>query len=449
MWKKKILLGVCEEIYKMKISRTLSFANKLRGEITVPGDKSLSHRALMFNSLAKGKAHIKGLLHSDDTNSTIDCLKKFGVDIQNDSDGSILIFGKGMHSLNEPNDVLDCGNSGTTMRLLSGICAGINGISILTGDDSLRSRPMDRIVDPLTFLGAQIFARNNNSLPPVMIKGGKIIGGQRITPSAASAQVKSAILLAGLYADEEITVVESKTTRDHTEKLLGAMGAKFSIHGNEITLSPPQNELSAIDVTVPGDISTAAVWIVAASIHPDAELTLRNVGINQTRSGLIDILRLMGGDIKLENNRYIGGEPVADLIVRSASLTGVNVSGELIPRAIDELPLVALAGAVADGETVIQDAQELRVKESDRISTTFKILSDFGVKIEELDDGLHVYGGNPINGAIMNSSGDHRLAMLGAAAGLIADGETTVEDADSVTVSYPTFWEDMEKICQL
>ena len=432
----------------MKISKTLSTAAKLRGEITVPGDKSLSHRALMFNALAKGTAHISGLLDSDDTNSTINCLQKFGVDIQKDSDGSILIFGKGMRALTEPIDVLDCGNSGTTMRLLSGICAGVSGISILTGDDSLRSRPMDRIVKPLTLMGAQILARNNNSLPPVIIKGGKMIGGQRITPSAASAQVKSAILLAGLYADGETTIMESKTTRDHTEKLLGVMGAQFSIEGNEITLIPPQNDLSAVDVTVPGDISTAAVWIVVASIHPDAELVLRNVGINETRSGLIDILRSMGGDIKLENKRYIGGEPVADLTVRSASLTGVQVNGELIPRAIDELPLIALAGAVADGETVIQDAKELRVKESDRIKTTFEALSAFGVNIEELDDGLHVYGGGSINGAIMNSSGDHRLAMLGAAAGLIASGETTVEDAGSVTVSYPTFWEDLEGICQ-
>ncbi len=432
----------------MTISKTLSTAAKLRGEITVPGDKSLSHRALMFNSLAKGTAHIKGLLDSDDTNSTIDCLQKFGVDIQRDSDGSILIFGKGMRALTEPIDILDCGNSGTTMRLLSGICAGVSGISILTGDDSLRSRPMDRIVKPLTLMGAQISARNNDSLPPVMIRGGKVIGGQRITPSAASAQVKSAILLAGLYADGETTVVESKGTRDHTEKLLEAMGAQFSIEGNEITLIPPQNDLFAVDVTVPGDISTAAVWIVVASIHPDAELVLRNVGINETRSGLIDILRSMGGDIKLDNKRYIGGEPVADLTVCSASLNGVQVNGELIPRAIDELPLIALAGAVANGETVIQDAKELRVKESDRIKTTFEALSAFGVNIKELDDGLHVQGGGSINGAIMNSSGDHRLAMLGAAAGLIASGETTVEDAGSVTVSYPTFWEDSEGICQ-
>ena len=334
------------------------------------------------------------------------------------------------------------------MRLLSGICAGVSGISILTGDDSLRSRPMDRIVKPLTLMGAQISARNNDSLPPVMIRGGKVIGGQRITPSAASAQVKSAILLAGLYADGETTVVESKRTRDHTEKLLEAMGAQFSIEGNEITLIPPQNDLFAVDVTVPGDISTAAVWIVVASIHPDAELVLRNVGINETRSGLIDILRSMGGDIKLDNKRYIGGEPVADLTVCSASLNGVQVNGELIPRAIDELPLIALAGAVANGETVIQDAKELRVKESDRIKTTFEALSAFGVNIKELDDGLHVQGGGSINGAIMNSSGDHRLAMLGAAAGLIASGETTVEDAGSVTVSYPTFWEDLEGICQ-
>ena len=426
----------------------MSSADRLRGEITVPGDKSLSHRALMFNGLAKGTAHIKGILDSDDTNSTIDCLQKFGVDIQRESDGSILIFGKGMRALSEPIDVLDCGNSGTTMRLLSGICAGINGISILTGDDSLRSRPMDRIVDPLTVMGAEISARYYDSLPPVVIKGGRVIGGLRITPSAASAQIKSAILLAGLYADGETTVIESKITRDHTEKLLGAMGAQFSIKDNEITLTPPQNDLSAVDVTVPGDISTAAVWIVAASIHPDAELILRNIGINQTRSGLIDILQSMGADIKIDNKKHIGGEPVADLTVRSASLHGVQVNGELIPRAIDELPLVALAGAVADGETVIQDAKELRVKESDRITRTFEALSAFGVDITEMDDGLRVKGGNSINGATMNSAGDHRLAMLGAAAGLIASGETTVEDAGSVTVSYPTFWEDLEGICQ-
>ena len=416
----------------------------IRGSLELPGDKSISHRALLFASFTRGENLIHNISTGEDVETTRNCLSLCGIKSIK-KNNSVKIIGS---PLINPTQPLDCGNSGTTMRLLSGICAGVSGISILTGDDSLRSRPMDRIVKPLTLMGAQILARNNNSLPPVIIKGGKMIGGQRITPSAASAQVKSAILLAGLYADGETTIMESKTTRDHTEKLLGVMGAQFSIEGNEITLIPPQNDLSAVDVTVPGDISTAAVWIVVASIHPDAELVLRNVGINETRSGLIDILRSMGGDIKLENKRYIGGEPVADLTVRSASLTGVQVNGELIPRAIDELPLIALAGAVADGETVIQDAKELRVKESDRIKTTFEALSAFGVNIEELDDGLHVYGGGSINGAIMNSSGDHRLAMLGAAAGLIASGETTVEDAGSVTVSYPTFWEDLEGICQ-
>jgi 3-phosphoshikimate 1-carboxyvinyltransferase len=400
----------------------------------------------MFNALAQGRARVDGFLDAADTRSTIAAMRALGAMIEEQGDGTLIVEGRGRAGLTEPSDVLDCGNAGTSMRLLAGVVAGLPGLYVLTGDDSLRGRTMARIVRPLNELGARVTARAEGTLPPLVIEGSRIAGGQRLETAMASAQVKSAILLAGLAADGPTTVIQPEQTRDHTERLLSAMGAGIDASGSTVTMTPPEGDLEAVDVRVPGDISTAAAWIVAATVHPDAELLLEGVGVNETRSGIIDILRSMGGDIELTEERTVGGEPVADLVVRSSTLHGVEVSGDLVPRAIDELPLVALAGAFADGATVISGAEELRVKESDRVSTTGAVLRAFGVDIEERRDGIRVTGGKPLHRATVDSATDHRVAMLGAVAGLLADGETTVTGAEAVGVSYPAFWSDLDRI---
>ena len=417
---------------------------QLRGTIEIPGDKSITHRALIFNALANGDARIDRFLDAADTRSTLACLRALGVQIEEPAPGQLIVRGRG--GLSEPDDVLDCGNSGTTMRLLAGALAGLPMLTVLTGDGSLRQRPMGRIVSPLTAMGADVTGRADGTLPPLTVRGGPLRGGARLEIPVASAQVKSALLLAGLAADGPTTVVEPARSRDHTERMLGVMGAEVAVDGATVTLTPPRGELAAVDVTVPGDISTAAAWIVAATLHPDAELVLAGVGVNPSRTGLLDILRTMGADIELLEERTSGGEPVADLVVRSAQLHGVEVAGELVPRAIDELPLVALAGALAAGETVIRDAAELRVKESDRVANTTSLLRAFGVSIEERPDGMMVEGSARLLAARVGSSGDHRLAMLGAVAGLLSDGETLIEDATAVEVSYPEFWMELARL---
>ena len=419
---------------------------RLRGTIAIPGDKSITHRALLFNALARGDARVEGFLDAADTRSTAACVRALGVRIDEPQPGVLIVRGHGRSALAEPDDVLDCGNSGTTMRLLAGMLAGLPMLAVLSGDDSLRQRPMARIVRPLTALGADVSGRADGTLPPLVVRGGPLRGGTTVETPVASAQVKSALLLAGLAADGPTTVVEPSRSRDHTERMLGAMGAGIEVEGATVTITPPAGDLSAIDVTVPGDISTAAPWLVAATLHPDAELLLTGVGVNPTRTGLIDVLRAMGADIESLEQRTSGGEPVADLRVRSAALHGVEVSGELVPRAIDELPLVALAGALAEGETVIREAQELRVKESDRVATTAAMLRAFGVEIAERRDGMVVQGGARLRAGAVGSSGDHRLAMLAAVAGLLAEGETVVGGAEAVQVSYPDFWRTLARL---
>ncbi len=428
-------------------SETVQGARRLRGEIAVPGDKSISHRALMFNALAVGTARVDGFLDSDDTRSTIACLRALGAEIE-DLDDGVLVHGRGRGGLHEADNVLDCGNSGTTMRLIAGILASLPFFSIMTGDASLRRRPMGRIVQPLSAMGARLTARANGTLPPVVVEGGNIRSGLVMETPVASAQVKSAILLAALAAEGPTTVIEPARSRDHTERMLAAMGAGIVTDGRSVTLTPPAGDLRAVDVRVPGDISTAAAWIVAASAHPDAELRLLGVGMNPTRTGLLDILGAMGASITVEGERTVGGEPVADLVVRSARLRGADVHGDVIPRAIDELPLVALAAAVAEGDTVIRDAAELRAKESDRVATTAALLRAFGAEVEERPDGMLVRGGATLRGANVVSSGDHRLAMLGAVAGLLAEGDSTVDGAADVSVSYPEFWRDLRRVRQ-
>ena len=425
--------------------RTVQPATRLRGVVRVPGDKSVTHRALIFNALARGRARIDHHLESEDIGATIGCLRALGVRID-EVDGALIVHGAGRGALTEPEGVLDCGNSGTTMRLMAGVLAGLPLLSVLSGDGSLNSRPMGRIVAPLRELGVDITARADGTLPPIVIHGGDVQGGRRVETPVASAQVKSALLLAGLAAGGPTTVVQPAATRDHTERLLGAMGATIEGAGESVTITPPEGDLRAVDVSVPGDISTAAAWIVAATVHPDAEITLQGVGVNPTRTGLLDVLAAMGADIELTEQRTRGGEPVADIVVRSARLHGVEVGGDTVPRAVDELPLIALAGALAEGETLIRDATELRAKESDRVATTCALLRAFGVEIEERPDGMLVRGGGPLRAAQVGSSGDHRVAMLGAVAGLLAEGTTTVDGAEAVSVSYPAFWTDLDRL---
>ncbi len=420
----------------------------IRAEIEVPSDKSVSHRSLMFNAIAEGEARIERILESEDVRSTKRCLESLGVEIDwPENSGTAVVHGKGLHSLFESDNVLDCGNSGTTMRLMAGLLAGNPLLSVLTGDDSLRTRPMARVITPLRKMGATLLARRGDTLPPLVVKGGGLDGIEYDSP-VASAQVKSAILLAGLYAKSETTVREPEASRDHTERMLTAMGAPIET-GPRMVRIRPATKLSALSLRVPGDISSAAPWMVLAACHPDAEIRIRNVNVNPTRTGILDILRTMGAAVELEEERLSGGEPTADVVVRSSELTGTDVSGAVIPRAIDELPLVALLAAHAKGTTVVRDAAELRVKESDRVDAVVSTLSRMGVDIKARPDGFIVDGAGGkarLNGVRVDGGGDHRIGMLGAIAGTLAHGETRVEN-DAVGVSYPGFWADLDRAC--
>ena len=423
-------------------------ARRLRGTIAVPGDKSISHRAAMLNALSSGEATIHNFLLGEDCLSTLRVLRALGVESTLDAsspDASVLtIRGNGLSGLREAAGVLDCGNSGTTMRLMSGILAGQPFLSILTGDDSLRTRPMARIAMPLREMNARIDGRDDGRFAPLAIRGGGL-RGIRYSMPVASAQVKSAILLAGLFAEGETIVEEAEASRDHTERMLAAMGAGIGREGPVVRLTPGA-PLEPLSMRVPNDISAAAFWMVAAAIHPDAELLLTGVGINPTRTGIIDALQAMGADLAIEEERQVAGEPVADIIVRSSRLHGITVEGELLLRLIDEVPVFAVAAAFADGTTEIRDAKELRVKESDRVATVVSQLSALGVSIVEREDGMVIDGGKGIDGGAVASFGDHRLAMAFAAAGLASRGDVRIEDPEAVAVSYPKFWEDLSRL---
>ena len=416
---------------------------RLRATIQVPPDKSISHRAFLFNAIADGRATIERPLESEDVRSTAACLAALGVEIDwpPDSD-TATVTGHGLHSLFESDDVLDCGNSGTTMRLLTGLLAAHPLLSVLTGDASLRSRPMARIIAPLRRMGAHIHARTGDTLAPIVIKGGALSAISFDSP-VASAQVKSAVLLAGLYADGQTTVREPEHTRDHTERMLTAMGAPLTSEGSLVTVGTP-SRLSPLSLRVPGDISSAAPWLVLGACHPDAEIVVQGVNTNPTRTGLLDIMRAMGADIEVMEERTTGGEPTADIVVRSSQLHGTTVGGALVPRAIDELPLVAVLGCFAEGETVVRDAAELRAKESDRVEAVVQLLARMGVRLTDRPDGFTVAGPAALHGARVNAGGDHRIGMLAGVAGALADGETRV-DNDAVAVSYPTFWDDFAR----
>lgn len=417
----------------------------LRGTVAVPGDKSISHRAVMLGALAEGETVIDNFLPGEDCLSTIKCLRKLGVTIQGPEDGQVRVSGRGLYGLVEPDDVLDAGNSGTTMRLLLGILAGQPFFSVITGDTSLRRRPMARVTGPLIQMGASIIGRQDNSLAPLAVRGGSVKPIHYISP-VASAQVKSAVLLAGLFAGGETSVTEPHRSRDHTERMLGFFGAQVGVTGTT-SLVKGRPQLTAKRLHVPGDISSSSFLMVAAAAIPGSDLILTRVGINPTRSGMIDVLTEMGAGIELLNFNEEGGEPVADIhVYYQGRLTGVTVGGELIPRLIDEIPVLAVAAALAEGKTEIRDAAELKVKESNRIFTVAQMLAGFGAQVEELPDGLFVKGGSPLTGCVCESHGDHRVALAACVAGLLAEGTTMVRGAECINVSYPGFKNLLEKL---
>jgi 3-phosphoshikimate 1-carboxyvinyltransferase len=411
---------------------------RIRAQIEIPPDKSISHRSLILNAIASGHATIERILESDDVRSTAACLAALGVEIDWPKGSPVAhVRGAGLHGLYEAEDILNCGNSGTSMRLLLGLLSGHPIMSVLTGDASLRSRPMARVIEPLRSMGATMVARKGDTLAPIALKGGSLHGIEYRSP-VASAQVKSAVLLAGLYAESTTSVSEPARSRDHTERMLEAMGAEISRDGIAVRVAPPA-QLTSLSLRVPGDISSAAPWLVLGACHPDAEVLLEGVNVNPTRTGILDILEAMGANVEQLEARTSGGEPVADLVVRSSQLKGTVVSGALVPRAIDELPLVALLACHAQGQTLVRDAEELVVKESDRVAATVEVLGRMGVKVTARPDGFVIEGPQRLRGARVQARGDHRIGMLAAIAGTLAEGETRVED-DAVSVSYPAFW---------
>ena len=414
-----------------------------RGEFTPPGDKSVSHRSLIIGSLAAGTTEVSGFLNCDDTISTANAMRKLGSEIEINGSG-VKITGKGLSGLSEPEDVIDAGNSGTTTRLLTGLLSAQGFFSALTGDMYLRARPMRRVVDPLRLMGAKITGREGGNKLPLAIDGGRLNGVSYELP-VASAQVKSALLLAGLYAEGETEVIEPEPTRDHTERMLSFFGVKLNKNGNRIKITR-QNEFNGRDISVPGDLSSAAFFIVAALINPGSEVLIKNVGINPLRTGVLDILGQMGGNIELLNEREVSGEPVGDILVKSSDMRGTEIKGEMIPKAIDELPVIAAAACFADGETIIKDARELRVKETDRIRAMTAELSKLGAHIREFEDGMSITGGGSLKGAQCSSWGDHRIAMAVAVAATRAGGETVIDDADCVSVSYPGFFDVLRRL---
>ncbi|MCM0081888.1 3-phosphoshikimate 1-carboxyvinyltransferase [Geomonas sp. Red32] len=417
-------------------SYTVRTAQGVRGEIRVPGDKSISHRSIMFGSLARGITRVTGFLRGEDALCTLEAFRAMGIEIEDDG-SSITIHGKGIHGLSEPTDVVDCGNSGTSMRLLTGLLAGQNFFSVLTGDKYLRARPMKRVVGPLSQMGAKIFGRAGGEKAPLAIQGSKLSGISYDSP-VSSAQVKSAIMLAGLYADGETVVREPHLSRDHSERMLRYFGAELETFEGGVKVHGGV-ELTGRELMVPGDISSAAFFMVAALIVPGSELLIKGVGVNPTRTGIIDILKAMGGDLELTNPREESGEPVADILVRSSKLKAIEISGDVVPRAIDEFPVITVAAALAEGTTVISGAAELRVKETDRIAAMADNLRRAGVEVAETKDGMEITGVECLKACNADSFGDHRIAMSMMVAGLTAPGETLVSDVDCIATSFPGF----------
>ena len=417
-------------------------AHHLKGEVTVPGDKSISHRAVMFGSLAEGTTEVLNFLQGADCLSTIDCFRRLGISIENTPD-HILIHGKGLHGLQKPDGILDTGNSGTTTRLISGILAGQPFETTLTGDASIQKRPMRRIMEPLSMMGADISSLQGNDCAPLRIKGAPL-HGIHYHSKVASAQVKSAILLAGLYADDITRVTEPVISRNHSEIMLKYFGADLQSGGTTAAISP-NPALHGQKVCVPGDISSAAYFIAAGLLVPGAEILIRNVGINPTRDGILKVAQAMGGDITLLNVNH-DGEPTADLLVKHSTLHGITIEGAIIPALIDELPVINVMAACAEGTTIIRDAAELKVKESNRIDVMVRYLSAMGCAITATEDGMIIEGGRSLHGAVIDSHMDHRIAMSFAIAALVADGDTEIRGSDVVTISYPDFYADLARL---
>lgn len=415
----------------------------LQGELTVPGDKSISHRTIMLGALANGITEVHGFLQGADCLSSISCFQKMGVTIENQRD-VVRIHGRGLHNLQAPAEILDVGNSGTTTRLMSGILAAQSFTSTVTGDSSIQKRPMKRIMTPLSQMGASIISINGNDCAPLQIQG-KPLHGIHYQSPVASAQVKSAILLAGLYAEGETSVTEPYVSRNHTELMFESFGVDIHCEGTTATVQPA-SKLEAQYITVPGDISSAAYFIVAGLITPNSCITIRNVGINPTRDGILEVCKAMGADITLEHITEGIGEPTADITVRTSSLNGTVIEGAVIPKLIDELPIIAILACFAKGTTIIKDAQELKVKESNRIDVMVENLTAMGAEIEGTEDGMIIHGGKPLHGAVIDSNADHRIAMSFAIAGMNAEGETEITGAECVTISYPNFYQDLQQL---
>jgi 3-phosphoshikimate 1-carboxyvinyltransferase len=421
----------------------------VKGNITIPGDKSISHRALMLGAIAEGETIIEGLLLGEDPRSTAGCFRAMGAEISELNSERVIVQGIGLGNLQEPEDVLDAGNSGTTIRLMLGLLASHpDRLFTVTGDHSLRSRPMSRVIKPLEQMGAKIWGRKGNSLAPLAVKGQKLQSIHYQSP-IASAQVKSCILLAGLMVDGQTTVTEPALSRDHSERMLRAFGANLAVDPDthSVTLTG-QPTLKGQKVIVPGDVSSAAFWLVAGAIVPGSDLLITNVGINPTRTGVLDALEMMEADITRENERVVAGEPVADLRVKYSQLQACEIAGDLIPRLIDEIPVLAVAAAFAKGTTVIKDAAELRVKESDRLAVMATELGKMGANISELADGLEITGGQELQGAEVDSFTDHRIAMSLAIAALRATGKTTILRAEAASISYPNFVDTLTQVLQ-
>ena len=424
-------------------SITIEPATSVRGDIVVPGDKSISHRSIMLGAIANGVTTVRGFLRGEDNMSTMHAFRAMGVDINDDGE-TIRITGRGLYGLQEPGNVLDCGNSGTTIRLITGLLSGQSFFSVVTGDQYLRKRPMKRVVEPLSLMGARISGRKGGTLAPLAITGGGLKGIEYQSP-VSSAQIKSSLMLAGLYADGATTVTEPSLSRDHSERMFRYFGASLTVNPGGVTVNGGV-ELTGREVTVPGDISSAAFFMVAALITPNSELLIKNVGVNPSRTGVIDILKDMGGNIQLVDEREVSGEPVADLLVRSSRLKGIAISGSVVPRAIDEFPAICIAAARAEGVTTIRDAKELRVKETDRITAMAVNLGKVGVTVTECEDGMDITGSDRLLGGTVDSSGDHRIAMSMSVAALVANGPITVTDIDCVATSFPTFFPLLEKV---
>ena len=422
--------------------------NRMHGEVTVPGDKSISHRAIMFGALSQGITEVEHFLQGADCLSTISCFRQMGIEIENTSIAKVpkvIIYGNGLHGLQRPNKILDVGNSGTTMRLMSGILCGQQFSSNVTGDASIQKRPMARIMTPLTMMGADITSQRDNNCAPLSIRPAKHLKGIHYNSPVASAQVKSSILLAGLYADGPTSVTEPTLSRNHSELMLRSFGAEITSENATATIQP-EPILKGQHVIVPGDISSAAYFIAAGLIVPNSELMIRGVGINPTRDGILKVCQAMGAKIRLENTREVSGEPVADLLVSTSDLHGTVIEGDLIPTLIDEIPMIAILACFANGTTIIRDAEELKVKESNRLEVMVTELSKMGADITATEDGMIIHGGKELHGATIDSHKDHRIAMSFASAALAISGETKIIDADCVNISYPEFYQDLERL---